>query len=70
MSEKSAHFATACVHAGRHIDPATGAVAPPIHLTTTFERKPDYSPEGYVYGRSANPNRDQLETCLAALELG
>jgi cystathionine gamma-synthase len=70
MSDKSAHFETTCVHAGRHVDPATGAVAPPIHLSTTFERKPDYAPTGYVYGRSANPNRDQLETCLAALEGG
>jgi cystathionine gamma-synthase len=70
MSEKSTHFETTCVHAGRQVDPATGAVAPPIHLSTTFERKPDYAPTGYVYGRSANPNRDQLETCLAALEGG
>src|SRR5690349_4509347 len=70
MSEKSAHFETTCVHAGRHIDPASGAVTPPIQLSTTFERKPDYSAEGYIYGRSANPNRDQLETCLAALEGG
>ena len=70
MSEKPTHFETACVHAGRSVDPATGAVAPPIHLSTTFERKPDYPAEGYIYGRSANPNRDQLETCLAALEGG
>jgi cystathionine gamma-synthase len=70
MSEKSAHFETTCVHAGRHVDPATGAVTPPIQLSTTFERKPDYSAEGYIYGRSANPNRDQLEACLAALEGG
>jgi cystathionine gamma-synthase len=70
MSDKTAHFETNCVHAGRHIDPATGAVAPPIHLSTTFERKPDYAPEGYIYSRSANPNREQLETCLAALEGG
>jgi len=70
MSEKSVRFETVCVHAGRKVDPATGAVSPPIHLSTTFERKPDYSAEGYIYGRSANPNRDQLETCLAALEGG
>jgi cystathionine gamma-synthase len=70
MSNKSAHFETNCVHAGRHIDPATGAVAPPINLSTTFERKPDYAAEGYIYGRSANPNRDQLEACLATLEGG
>ena len=70
MSEKPVRFETACVHAGRRTDPATGAVAPPIHLSTTFERKPDYSAEGYIYGRSANPNRDQLESCLTALEGG
>jgi|SRR6185312_4038435 len=70
MSAKHSRFETECVHAGRRIDPATGAVAPPIHLSTTFERKPDYSPEGYIYGRSANPNREQLETCLMALEGG
>ena len=70
MSDKSAHFETTCVHAGRRIDPATGAVVPPIHLSTTFQRSPDYGAEGYIYGRSANPNRDQLENCLAALEGG
>jgi cystathionine gamma-synthase len=70
MSDKSAHFETKCVHAGRRIDPTTGAVAPPIHLSTTFEREPGYAAEGYIYSRSANPNRDQLEACLAALEGG
>jgi len=70
MSNKAARFETVCVHAGRKIDPATGAVAPPIHLSTTFERSPDYSPEGYVYSRSGNPNRAELEACLAALEGG
>ena len=29
---------TLAVHAGRHIDPATGAVAAPIYLSTTYER--------------------------------
>ncbi|HSN16783.1 MAG TPA: aminotransferase class V-fold PLP-dependent enzyme [Gammaproteobacteria bacterium] len=70
MSEKPAHFETTCVHAGRRVDPVTGAVAPPIHLSTTFERKPDYGAEGYIYSRSTNPNREQLETCLTALEGG
>ena len=70
MKDRDTHFETACVHAGRHIDPATGAVAPPIHLSTTFERTPDYGAEGYSYSRSTNPNREQLETCLATLEGG
>jgi len=62
---------TRAVHAGRHVDPATGAVTPPIHLSTTFERSPDGEyPRGYSYSREDNPNRRELEECLAALESG
>ena len=62
---------TRAVHAGRHIDPATGAVTPPIHLSTTFERAPDGEyPTGFSYSREDNPNRRALEECLAALEGG
>jgi cystathionine gamma-synthase len=62
---------TLAVHAGHTIDAATGAVAAPIHLSTTFERDPEGGyPHGYVYGRSANPTRHALEEGLAALEGG
>jgi cystathionine gamma-synthase len=62
---------TTAVHAGRHVDPATGAVTPPIHLSTTFERGADGEyPRGYSYSREDNPNRRALEECLAALEGG
>ena len=62
---------TRAVHAGRQIDPATGAVTPPIHLSTTFERSPDGEyPLGYSYSRDQNPNRRSLEECLADLEGG
>jgi cystathionine gamma-synthase len=62
---------TQAVHAGRHIDPATGAVTPPIHLSTTFERDAggDYS-RGFSYAREDNPTRRSLEQCLAAVEGG
>jgi cystathionine gamma-synthase len=62
---------TTAVHAGRHVDPATGAVAVPIHLSSTFERSPegDY-PRGFSYSRENNPVRRSLEECLAALEGG
>lgn len=41
---------TKAVHAGRHVDRATGAVTPPIHLSSTFEREPDGSyPTGFEY---------------------
>jgi cystathionine gamma-synthase len=62
---------TRAVHAGRHIDPATGAVTAPIYLSTTFERSPagEY-PLGFSYSRENNPNRSALEACLASLEGG
>src|SRR5215831_15007400 len=62
---------TVAVHAGTHVDPATGAVTQAIHPSTTFERDPDGSyPRGYLYSRNNNPNREALEECLAALEGG
>lgn len=65
------HIETVAVHAGRKVDPTTGAVMPPIHLSTTFERRPDGSyTDGYVYARSENPNRRALEEALAQLEGG
>jgi cystathionine gamma-synthase len=64
-------FETLAIHAGQPIDPSTGAVIPPIYLTTTFERDADGSyPHGYVYTRAGNPNRTMLEQCLTALEGG
>jgi cystathionine gamma-synthase len=62
---------TIAVHAGRSIDPATGAVAPPIHLSTTFEREPDGSyPRGFAYTTFNNPNRAWLEQAITELEGG
>lgn len=62
---------TLAVHAGHEPDPATGAVTPPIHLSTTFAREIDGSYRaGFVYSRYANPNRSSLEECLATLEEG
>jgi cystathionine gamma-synthase len=62
---------TRAIHAGRRIDPATGAVALPIHLTSTFERSPSGEyPLGFSYSRENNPNRRALEECLAELEGG
>lgn len=62
---------TLAIHAGQAPDPASGAVVPPIVLSTTFERAADGSfPSGYIYTRSGNPNRTALEECLTALEGG
>jgi cystathionine gamma-synthase len=69
--EQSRHFETLAVHAGRGIDRATGAVTPPLSLSTTFERGADGSfPSGYSYARTDNPGRRSLEQCIAALEGG
>jgi len=65
------HPETIAVHAGRAIDPATGAVAEPIHLSTTFQRAEDGSfPTGFDYARSDNPNRAALEKALVLVEGG
>ena len=62
---------TIAVHSGRGVDPATGAVTPPIHMSTTFERAGDGSyPTGFVYGRVGNPTRNLLEECVRDLEGG
>jgi cystathionine gamma-synthase len=62
---------TKAVHAAPGVDPATGAVTLPIHLSTTFERDADGGyPRGYEYARESNPNRDALEECVRELEGG
>lgn len=62
---------TIAVHAGKEIDPTTGAVMPPLYLSTTFERAADGTyPHGYTYIRSENPTRQSLENALCALEGG
>jgi cystathionine gamma-synthase len=62
---------TVAVHAGHAVDPATGAVAAPIHLSTTFERDVEGSySRGFMYTRNNNPNRQALENGISALEGG
>jgi len=52
-----------------YVDPATGALVPPIHSATTYERPPgDMHGPGYSYTRSGNPTYHQVEALLARLE--
>src|SRR6266513_898362 len=62
---------TIAVHAGHAVDPATGAVASPIYLSTTFERDIEgtYS-RGFMYSRNDNPKRQTLERGVSLLEAG
>ena len=64
-------FETVAIHAGGEPDRETGAVAPPIHLSTTYELTADSRQfKGYRYAREANPTQTRLETVLAAMDQG
>ena len=57
--------------AGHYLDPATGAVAPPIHAAVTYARDANYEPMGeYFYTRYGNPNFTPVEDLLAKLDGG
>jgi cystathionine gamma-synthase len=65
-----AAFATRAIHVGQEPDAQTGAVIPPIHLSSTFIQDGIGGLRGgYEYGRSANPTRDALQLNLASLRM-
>jgi O-acetylhomoserine (thiol)-lyase len=71
-------FDTLALHAGASPDPATGARAVPIHLTTSFVfESSDHAAalfnlerSGHVYSRISNPTNAVFEQRMAALEGG
>ena len=64
-------FDTLAVHAGAEPDELTGAVAPPIYQTSTYQQDGVGKPRrGYEYARSQNPTRGRLERAIATLEGG
>jgi cystathionine beta-lyase/cystathionine gamma-synthase len=63
-------FETQAIHAGQQADPSTGAIIPPIYLSTTYTQRSPGEHLGYDYSRSGNPTRNGLESCLASLEGG
>ena len=71
-------FDTLAIHAGAQPDPATGARAVPIHLSTSFVfDSSDHAVSlfnlersGHVYSRISNPTCAVLEQRVAALEGG
>lgn len=58
-------FETRAIHSGRDFVGDTGAITPPVWLTSTFEYG---NPGGFDYTRSGNPNFRLLERSLASLE--
>ena len=71
--DRSARFKpeTIAAQGGGAVDPATGAIVPPIHTATTFVRDADNQyRRGYCYGRSDNATVRQVEGVLNELEGG
>lgn len=72
------HPETLALHAGWRADPSTGAVAPPIYQTTSYQfRDTEHAANlfalaelGNIYTRIGNPTTDILEQRIAALEGG
>lgn len=64
-------FSTRAIHDGQPFDPRTGAVIPPIFMTSTFVQDGVGGfRDGYEYSRGGNPSRDALQQQLASLEGG
>jgi cystathionine gamma-synthase len=69
-TDKPAATQTRAVRAGLASDLSTGAVVPPIHLSTTYAFRGYDDKRTYDYSRSGNPTRDLLGAALADLEGG
>ncbi|XP_017778236.1 PREDICTED: putative cystathionine gamma-lyase 2 [Nicrophorus vespilloides] len=62
-------FSTKAIHAGYNPDNSDSmCVVPPIVMSTTYKQDRPGEFKKYEYGRSGNPSRDVLESCLASLE--
>ena len=62
---------TMAAQAMGEVDPVSGDLVPPIHMSTTFERQTDGSYlQDRVYTRADNPTFEHAERLLAALEGG
>ncbi len=63
--EEQEGFETRAIHRGRDFVGETGAVTPPVWLTSTFEYG---NPNGFDYTRSGNPNFTLLDRTISSLE--
>lgn len=63
-------FNTKTIHGGQKPEEATGAVMPPVFLTSTYAQSSPGIHKGYAYSRGANPTRTALENSFASLENG
>ena len=65
---KKQAFSTRAIHVGSEPDPTTGAVMPPLILSSTFAQSAPAKHKGYDYSRAGNPTRKAVEECLLSLE--
>ena len=70
MTDRARGFASRAVHVGSEPDGETGAIIPPIHLSTTYAMESPGRDRGFDYTRAGNPTRQRLEACLASLDGG
>ena len=63
-------FNTRVIHAGQSPDAVTGAVMPPISVSSTYRQHGPGEHTGYEYGRTHNPTRQAWERAVADLEGG
>lgn len=63
-------FSTKAIHVGQKADKETGAIIPPIYMTSTYVQEAPAQHKGYDYTRAGNPNFTNIEATLAALEDG
>ena len=64
------NISTKAIHLGQTPDQTTGAITPPIYLTSTYKQTTPNKHFGYDYTRAGNPNFTNLEQTLASLENG
>ena len=71
MSNSKYRPETIAAQSSRGVDAQTGAVSPPLYLSTTYARDENYAPKlKENYQRNGSPNLWQVEETIAALEQG
>jgi cystathionine gamma-lyase len=68
MADRTLRLSSLVIHGGQSPDPVTGAVMPPISLSSTYAQESPGQHKGFEYSRSHNPTRYAMERCIAILE--
>lgn len=68
MAHQQLRLASLVIHGGQSPDPTTGAVMPPISLSSTYAQESPGKHKGFEYSRSHNPTRYAFERCISAVE--